>query len=545
MSSSDPLRSIFALFDISFNTDELDRGSSAVDTLAGKLKNVVKAFAGFKVVQGIIGWGEHVAEAAREVEFGAIKAGMGIEEFQKLNQVAEKYGTTAEQLTISTRLFVRSLRDAGGTAADFHSHSKLAADAFHDLGINAAQFKGKSFAEILPVVADGFAKIGKGTRATADALVLFGHRGIGILPLMLKGGENLRKEMQAMQPVFEAATIEAADRAVVSGKALGFTWEHLVNNVFGRPLLNALSKGADYLDKVVKGIYELTKASEIGRGTLVVLGIAIAVAGVAGAVAFWSWLWPLAAAAAAFAAIALAVDDFIVFLRGGDSVLGDFFDMLLGPGGAEKSQKFFKEDLPGWLAKVRDWIVDELIPAAQKWLPSLDEVSKTVKIIKDDFGRIVDFVDKITAFYSKFFSGGSALGRAIGNSVGMKPGETSGSAEDVSGLSTMDLMNPLNATPERRRELSKRLPNVGNLGFWLINDWAKGFGGGGGDSVPAPDGANYSPAGPNMSSGPAVSQVFNVSGGDPAEVQEAARRGAQEAINQTLRDTNASFGGAQ
>lgn len=384
MSEAGALREIFALFDVSFNTDELDRGAAAVDTLAGKLKQAVKAFAGFTVVKSVIGWGEHIAEAARQVEFGAIKAGMGTEEFQKLNQVAEKYGTTAEQLTISTRLFVRSLRDAGGTAAEFHSHSKLAADAFHDLGINAAQFKGKSISEILPIVADGFQKIGKGTRATADALVLFGHRGIGILPLLLKGGENLRKEMQAMQPVFEDATIEAADRAVLSGKALGFTWEHLINNVFGRPLLNALTKGADALDRIVKGAYELMKASEIGNGALVALGAALTAAGIAGAIAFWSWLWPLAAAVAAFVALALAVDDFIVFMRGGDSLLGDFFDQILGPGGAEKAQQFFKDiwdTIKGFLADLKESSWKEFVEGTKDWAHNIVQGFRDVKEI--------------------------------------------------------------------------------------------------------------------------------------------------------------------
>lgn len=531
MSEAGAIRELFAVFDISFNSEALDRGAAAVDTLAGKLAATVKAFAGFKVVQGIIGWGEHVAEAAREVEFGAIKAGMGIEEFQKLNQVAEKYGTTAEQLTISTRLFVRSLRDAGGTAADFHSHSKLAADAFHDLGINAAQFKGKSFAEILPVVADGFAKIGKGTRATADALVLFGHRGIGILPLMLKGGENLRKEMQAMQPVFEAATIEAADRATLSAKALGFSWHNLVYNIFGKPLMNALSSAADGLDMVVKSLKAMFDKSEAGKAGLLAITIALTAAGVAGVVAFWSWLWPLGLAVAALGALWLAIDDIMVWLEGGKSLTGSFLKRILGEDGEEKVKKFFDEDLPKWLAKVRDWVVNEVVPAFEKW-------RKWVGTIKDDFddwgkriSAVVTWLEKLEAIYDRIAKN-TLFGKFM-SSLGEIAGKVS--VGDVAEGAANALIGPGAVTVVKAAG--------------VIIDAV-------GPSTPGPD-ASVAPASlvstvptnmsvdPGMSTVPHVNQVFNVSGGDPAEVQEAARRGAQEAINQTLRDTNASFGGAQ
>lgn len=517
---SGELRSVFAAFDVTFNTDALDAGAKSVDTLVGKLASAAKAFAGFALVKGVIAWGEHVAEAAREVEFGAIKAGMGTDEFQKLNQVAERYGSTAEQLTISTRLFIRGLSDAHGTMGEFGTRTNHAQHAMKSLGINAAQFKGLTLDKILPVIADGFQKIGKGTEATAIGLRLFGHRGIGILPLMLKGGENFRKEMQAMQPIFEEATIETADRAVLSAKALSNTWQHFIVNVFGRPLLNAMAKGADALDRVVKVVYELAKTSNVGEATLITLSAALTAAGIAGAIAFWAWLWPLAAAAAAFAAIVIAVDDFIGFMEGKDSLLGDFFDKLLGPGGAEKAQEFFKhigEDIQKFIDNWNAADFRDIFEIASKGAGRFMDLLRGIK-------DALVWLDTKTGLFSHFFDSTGEIAEKAKTAKARwdvdHPNEPFPGLFEVEHRYKTGFVGPpapYDIAPPPLAPMSVAPRNFV-------------------ETVPTP----YGNAGE-----PRISQIFTVNGGDPHEVREAARQGAQEALDQHYRDALSASGGAR
>jgi hypothetical protein len=377
------LREVLAVFDIIVNDEQLDAGSKKLDSFVEKLKGIGAAFAAFSIVKTVASFGEAVAGAAREAEFGAARIGMGTDEYQKLSQVAENYGVKVEQLQISTRMLIRGLSDAGGTMGTFSSRTHFAKDALHNLNIDATQFKGKGLDEILPVIADGFQKVKDPVERTAIALRLFGHRGLSILPMMAAGGEELRRQFAAAVPVFEEATITSANEATIAGKQLGRTWDNLVDNSFGRALLDTFTIVARKLTDIVLAIKDLTKYSEIGKSVVVALGAALVTAGVLVVAAWWPVLVPILAVLAAFAALALAVDDFIVFMKGGDSVIGDFFDELLGPGGAEKAQKFIKdmwEDFKGFL--------DELKSAA--WKDFIESTRDAIHAIRDAIQSVKD-----------------------------------------------------------------------------------------------------------------------------------------------------------
>ena len=397
----DALRSLFAQFDIAFNTEALEKGSKAVDSLVDKLTAATKAFAGFELVKHIASFGMELSDQARDIEFGAQKIGMQADEYQKLNQVAKVYGLTTEQLQVSTRMLERALSDTGGTMGHFSARTHFARDAMANLGIDAHQFRGQRLEQILPVLADGFTKIGDPIERTAIALRLFGHRGLALLPLMAQGGANLRREMEAAIPVFEQATLTAAIAEQHARNAASNNWANLINNSIGKELIKTLTWFEDKLTAIAKALKEVTKQSEIGKGILIALGSAITAAGIVGAVAFWSWLWPLAAVGAAFAFIAGAVDDFIVFMKGGDSVIGDFFDEILGPGGAEKAQQFFKdlwEDIKGFGAELKEWGIKEFFDDAKEGVKGLRdfiaEIRHDIEVIDQKMQAFDDWTRK-------------------------------------------------------------------------------------------------------------------------------------------------------
>lgn len=492
------LREIFASFDVLFDTSALEKGESKVDSLASKLKTAVAAFAEFKLVKGIIEWGEHVAEAAREVEFGAIKAGMGVDEFQKLNQVAERYGTTAEQLTISTRLFIRGLSDAHGTMGEFGTRTNHAEHALRTLGVNAAQFRGQRLEQILPVIADAFQKMGQGTEATAVGLRLFGHRGIGILPLMFRGGDNLRREMEAMIPVFEKATIEDANAAALAAKSLEVHWKNLIFNA-ARPLLKIIAALADAGVEVIKWLKAMSEHSRVGEATLIALTAAFTAAGIAITIALWPILAPILAAMAALGLLILIIDDFIVFMQGGKSLIGDFLDKFFGPDAQDKVRNF--------LNSIVDKTKEMLEEFKKSELPNIFELlEKGAKATADAIDKIIEGVKFLSLKKDEIMSG--KFGEIVhsvedwNNTHAVKIGSFNQGVNtvlDAVGLPTVQPMLP-----------------------------ATGAGGGRGDMSP-----------------PIITQNVHVNGGNPEEVKRAAKEGVEEALQRHLRDAMAASGGAR
>jgi hypothetical protein len=409
------LREVLAVFDIIVNDAQLEASNKKLDSFVDKLKGIGTAFAGFKVVQSIMNFGEHVAEAAREAEFGAARIGMTAPEYQKLSQVAENYGVKVEQLQISTRMLIRGLSDAHGTMGTFSSRTHFARDALHNLNIDATQFRGKKLDEILPVLADGFKNVEDPVERTAIALRLFGHRGLSILPMMAAGGAELRRQFAAAVPVFEEATITSANEATIAGKQLSRTWDNLVNNSFGRAVLDTFTVVAKKLTDIVLAVKELTKNSEIGKGIVVSLGVALATAAVMIIAAWWPVLLPILAVMAAFAALALIVDDFIVFMQGGHSVIGRFFNELLGEGGADRARDVIKgmwEDFKGFLAELKGEAFKEFLSGAKALVADIrdkiQDIKDAIAWIESHWIKLREGLDK----FAHFFGGGTSDIRA-------------------------------------------------------------------------------------------------------------------------------------
>lgn len=409
------LREILATFDIIVNDGALDAANKRLDSFVDKLKGAAAAFGEFKLVKSIVEFGEGIAEAARKAEFGAARIGMGVDEYQKLAQVAENYGLTTEQLQISTRMFERALSDTGGTMGHFDSHTHFARDALKNLNLDVHQFKGQQLDQILPVVADAFAGITDPIERTAIALRLFGHRGLAILPMLTRGGENLRREFATMVPIFEQATIESADNATIATKGLSRAWDNLIDNSFGKAVLDAMTWVSRKLTDIVLWVKNLAKNSEIGKGVLAALGIAMVIAAGMIIAAWWPVLLPILAIIAAFAALALIIDDLIVFMEGGDSELGNLLDRIFGEGAAAKTRKFLEElweEFKAFFAKLQDESFQELLKGMEEFVTGLRD---TFKEIKEDIAWIETHWKAMAEGFDNiahFFGGGSTEGKA-------------------------------------------------------------------------------------------------------------------------------------
>lgn len=448
------LREVLAVFDIIVNDEQLEAGNKKLDTFVDKLKGIAGALAAFGVVKSIASFGEHVAEAAREVEFHAGRMEMQVDEYQRLSQVANNYGMTMENLQIANTLFVRALSNAGGVMGVVGGHSQHAAAAMKSLGLNAKQFKGQRLEQILPTIADAFQKIDDPLERVTTGLNLFGHRGRSIMPMMAVGGDELRRQFAAAVPVFEQLTIKSADEATIAGKQLSRTWDNLIYNSFGRALLDMSTAVAKKLTDIVLVVKDLTKYSEIGKGTVIALGAALTTAAVMIIAAWFPVLAPILAILAAFTALAIVIDDFIVFMKGGDSVIGDFFDELLGPGGAEKAQQFIKDmwdQFKEFIADVKATAIPEFI---NDFKHALEEIRNTIHQIKSAWNGLkgfADFVANKTGLTDENISSAWGKVTALGGSLVQGTGQLLGLSPTASTAPPPSVTAPFSAVPRDER----------------------------------------------------------------------------------------------
>lgn len=514
------LREIFAEFTAIFDTSSLEKGAEKVEGLVSAVKAAGKAFAAFKLVETVVEFAQETAKAAREAEFGASRLGMQTDEYQKLSQVAKNYNITTEQLQVASRMLERALSDTGGTMGTFSSRTHFAHDALKNLGIDAHQFRGQKLEQILPVLADGFAKITDPVEQTAIALRLFGHRGLAFLPIMKAGGDALRKQFAAMIPIFEEATITQADRAALAANNLSNNWKNLIFNSFGKAAMGALEKTSDAFAKVVGFLKELSKNSEIGKAVLITLTAALVAAGIAGAAAWWSILWPILAALAAFAAIALVLDDIIVFFEGGQSLIGDWLDNAFGPGTQDKVRKWF-EDLKDKVVKAWHQIVDEVDwdHVGMVIGKGFEIATKAVVGLVHAIQWVIDKIDALSKTKAwKFLVDQPTL-----------------SDEELHDIVFHGKKKPKAGAPPDALNGDE----VAELANRVVN-----FHGPGTTTTSQGDPLVFGPPSPTPTLG-GVNQNFTVVGGDPEVVREAAKRGAQEALDLTWREGLAAHGGAR
>lgn len=105
----------------------------------------------------------------------------------------------------------------------------------------------------------------------------------------------------------------------------------------------------------VRRFNEWAQESQIIKASLISLGAAGVAIAIAMIVAWGPVVLPFVLAAAGIVLAAIALDDFLVFMRGGKSVIGQFIDSISGPGSAESAVKFLKD---AWEGMVLFWNTD-------------------------------------------------------------------------------------------------------------------------------------------------------------------------------------------
>src|SRR5215471_473828 len=189
------------------------RSSGPLSKLSGALGDIGKMAAGFAVGNLAMQLGQGLQqqisgsiEKAQEFT-GAVKSlqmitGAAPEQLSGVVAAFERFGVSTQQASTSLGIFSRQITKTPidleelGSGLDANGKPlKGFADVMHDLGVNTEDSTGKTrpMIDVLMQTADKFKEMGKGTEATADAMVMFGRSGKAMLPLLMQGSEGIKE----------------------------------------------------------------------------------------------------------------------------------------------------------------------------------------------------------------------------------------------------------------------------------------------------------------------------------------------------------------
>lgn len=142
------------------------------------------------IKNAVVGFGE-LGEAIFK---GSNRAGMSVEQYQKMKYVAEMAGVGVETLEGAMGQLNRRMGDVSG------GKNKNVESLFKRLGITMRDANGhlKSGVDILPQLADAFQRNEDHVVRSRMGMALFGKKWQEIIPLLVEGGEGIRESMERM-----------------------------------------------------------------------------------------------------------------------------------------------------------------------------------------------------------------------------------------------------------------------------------------------------------------------------------------------------------
>lgn len=174
-----------------------------------------------------------------------------------------------------------------------------------------------------------------------------------------------------------------------------------VATAVGMKLLPIMSRLAVGARTVVTGFMNFVQGTRLLEAALIVLGAIAAKVAIGMLIAFAPVIIPMLKLAAVVALLALFVDDFLVFLDGGDSIIGRFIDSMFGPGSATEAVEKLKE---AWQLLKIVWIQD-ILPALDFLRKKIGAFFSWVKPFIQDLLLILgEGVKRLMGLWDRFFS---------------------------------------------------------------------------------------------------------------------------------------------
>jgi hypothetical protein len=242
--------------------------------------------------------------------------------------------------------------------------------------------------------------------------------------------KGIRKNIKAMSEAEKTAlryefimakTVDAQGDAIKTSEGWANSTQALMGflkdlgTTVGLVMLPMAERVLNWTKNLVQGFTELVKGTEIVKAGLIVLGAIAAAQALRMLIAFGPIILKFLLIAAAIAAATLVVEDFIAFLQGKKSVIGEFIDLIAGPGSAEQAALFLRQAWEGFIL----WAQNALIPG-------IEGIGKAVTWWKDDvidwakgiWNATIDYLQPAITIISKLIGwitkGGAVMARFLG-----------------------------------------------------------------------------------------------------------------------------------
>lgn len=334
------LREILAEYGFNIDTTNIAAADSLVDGMGDKLLSFGKWVAGAFAVKAVVDFTKGLIDTADNLSDTSQRLNVGTDDLQAWYYAAKLNGVEADELNSSIQRLGASLADAAKGGGQ--------AKAFKDLGVDLENTDGslKSSIQVFEEAGVAIGAIADPTKAAGYAADLFGKQYARLLPLFKQGPEGiakLKKEFQELGGGLSVDFIQNAAEFNDQIDTLSIAGRGLASEVLAPmlPILVDLGKAGVGFARALTGT---SKASD----TLSLLGRSLGnivrtfLRGGPATSAFSAGLRLGGKFARLLVQPLLEIEDFLVFLAGGDSVLGDWVDETFGAGTRAKIQRAFQ-----------------------------------------------------------------------------------------------------------------------------------------------------------------------------------------------------------
>lgn len=345
------LRQIVAKFkaDLTPLDKGLEKSDRKVSGFESTLKKMGGALAAAFAGGAIVNFTGDLIRSAGELSVLADTMGLTTSELQAWNHAAEQSRVESDELRDAmATLQVEMLDFSKGGAGP-------AVEALSDLGIEVEDQAGnlRPMSAVLLDIADSASKIENPVEKAGQLSKLFGEdAGKNLVPLLGKSREEieaLRGELESLGFGFDEAFVQKSRKFEMNMGKLQKGFKGLVIQGLG-PLLphlidlsQSLVEGAKATIPMVKGFVRFIRETKALQAVLAVLsakGLSVVVQGFLGWVksmgGLRSILLRVLPLVWKFIAPMLILEDFLVFLAGGESAFGKVLDNVFGKGTAQK-----------------------------------------------------------------------------------------------------------------------------------------------------------------------------------------------------------------
>ncbi len=426
------LREILASFQIKVDTKalkKLDRGlekskkstKGLFDAMGGLRTIVAGAAAAFTggIFANFINGALNAADAIDKMSG---RMGIASDEAQILAQFAVEAGTSARGME-------KALKGIARQALAATEGSKVAADAFSDLGIELTDGQGelKGMVDLLFEVGGALSEVESSTERVGLAQVVAGQAGLNLLTNFRDGKEAalaLKEELREVAIIYDKEFVTQSAQAVDQMSRLRLQFEAVRVSIVSR-FLPGLIRTVTKLQPLVKSFATWARSSQAARLATIALSVALGGLAILKFRGLLTALGLLRKAVLRFLIPIAIIEDLWVTLRGGQSVTRDVIDSLFGIGTTEAVVDSLKVAWDSFYGFLKEEGPKAIKAVGEAFNDLKGGVTRVARGIQSAFAQAVAVTERVLNglqetwdfLFAGMFDSGEAFGEKLGNNI--------------------------------------------------------------------------------------------------------------------------------